>query len=49
MSNTKNPDNLNRRGYTPQPSKPTTANNTDRTAGYTPPPIQDISKPPKKI
>ncbi|MBD0476736.1 MULTISPECIES: hypothetical protein [Acinetobacter calcoaceticus/baumannii complex] len=52
MSNTKIPDDLNHRGYKPQPSKPSQSNNNDTggSAGYTPPPIVDnITKPPKKI
>lgn len=52
MSITKIPDDLNHRGYKPQPSKPSQSNNNDTggSAGYTPPPIVDIiTKPPKKI
>ena len=50
MSNTKIPDNLNHRGYKPQPSKPSQTNNTEGTAGNTPSPaVDNISKPPKKI
>lgn len=51
MADTKLPDNLNHRGYTPQPSKPSTSNNNGGgTAGYTPPPtVDNISKPPKKL
>ena len=52
MSSTKIPDDLNHRGYKPQPSKPSQSNNDTGggTAGYTPPPnVDNITKPPKKI
>ncbi|MDS7924563.1 MULTISPECIES: hypothetical protein [Acinetobacter] len=51
MSNNRTPDDLNQRGYKPQPSKPKPdTSQPGGTAGYTPPPIVDnITKPPRKL